>query len=514
MSHAARWLFAATLLASISVLPAHGYDHIVVVIEENHSLSQVLGSGFAPYMDSLAAGGVQFSNFFSITHPSQPNYIQFYSGADQGIKNDNLPASLFTTPNLGASLISGGKTFITYSESLPSIGFTGETFTTVSGQNQYVRKHNPAANWQGAAANPIPSSSNAPFTSFPTNPAGFANLPSVSFVVPNEQNDMHDGSIAQGDTWLNTNLSAYANWAKTNNSLLIVTFDEDNSSTTNANKIPTIFYGAGLRNGTTVATTYTLHNLQQTLASQFNVSGAGMAANTKPIYGAFAGETNGISRTFKQNLNGYTSTLSNNIFNATPNTAGPGIAVLQPDGDTDSATSGNQPSQVLLKFSNIIGPGASQVPAGATILSAKLILTGDTANSSTVSTDTFRLHRMLATWDGTSTWNSLSGGVTPNGIEAASNADFEILPYATAAPHGIFDVTDTLQLWANGTLPNNGWLLQDATGTDGWRIFGETGTTPPSLEITYLNPAAVPEPASLSLLAGGALVLLARRRRN
>jgi Phosphoesterase family. len=72
-------------------------------------------------------------------------------------------------------------------------------------------------------------------------------LPTVSFVVPNEQDDMHDGTVAMGDTWLSQNIEAYRVWATTHNSVLIVTWDEDDSSQNN--QIPTIISGQNIRPG-------------------------------------------------------------------------------------------------------------------------------------------------------------------------------------------------------------------------------------------------------------------------
>ena len=75
----------------------------------------------------------------------------------------------------------------------------------------------------------------------------WASLPTVSFVVPDEQNDMHDGTVAMGDTWLSQNIEAYRVWASTHNSVLIVTWDEDDSSQNN--QIPTIITGQNIRPG-------------------------------------------------------------------------------------------------------------------------------------------------------------------------------------------------------------------------------------------------------------------------
>jgi acid phosphatase len=102
----------------------------------------------------------------------------------------------------------------------------------------YWRKHNPVANWKEFSA------LNLPFSAFP---ADYAQLPTVAFVVPDQLNDMHDGSVKRGDAWLKKNIEQYAQWAMKHNSLLIVTWDEDNGSSDN--RIATIFVGAKVKPG-------------------------------------------------------------------------------------------------------------------------------------------------------------------------------------------------------------------------------------------------------------------------
>jgi hypothetical protein len=227
-------------------------SHVVIVIMENHAYSEIIGNPSAPYINNvLVPNSAVLTNSHAVEHPSQPNYLDLFSGANQGVVGDSTPVGVpFSTPNLGALLINKGFSFATYSESLPSVGFTGDSFTTVAGQNQYQRKHNPAVNWQAADApanNHLAPSLNQPFTAFPTTEVGFANMPTLSIVVPNEQNDMHDGSITTADSWLQNNLEAYRFWAAHNNSILIVTWDEDDF--TSINKIATIFTGQNIRPG-------------------------------------------------------------------------------------------------------------------------------------------------------------------------------------------------------------------------------------------------------------------------
>jgi acid phosphatase len=238
-------------------------DHVVVVIEENHGYHDVIGS--APYIDSLAAQGALFTQSFSITHPSQPNYLALFSGSTQGVTDDSCPQT-FNGGNLGAQLGSAGFTFAGYSEDLPSTGFTG------CSAGGYARKHAPWVNFPNVTA-----SANRPFSAFPTD---FGTLPTVSFVVPNLNDDMHNGSVAQGDVWLRQHMDAYAQWAKTHNSLLIVTWDEDDTS--GNNQIPTIFVGANVKPGQ-YAERIDHYTVLRTIEDSYGLPPLGSAAGAKPI---------------------------------------------------------------------------------------------------------------------------------------------------------------------------------------------------------------------------------------
>lgn len=208
------------------------YSHIVVVVLENHSYSQIVGSSHAPFLNSLITHGASLTRSYAVTHPSQPNYVALFSGSTHGLTNDSCPRSL-TGPNLAASLRSHGRTFVGYSESLPSTGYRG----CVTGA--YARKHSPWINFKA-----LPATLNRPMSAFPKD---LTKLPTVSFVVPNLLHDMHDGTIAQSDVWLKAHLATYAGWARTHNSLLVVTADEDDRSA--GNHIATILTGAHVRAG-------------------------------------------------------------------------------------------------------------------------------------------------------------------------------------------------------------------------------------------------------------------------
>lgn len=194
------------------------YDHIVVCIMENHSYDEIVGSGNAPYINSLLNDAALFTNYHAVTHPSQPNYFALYAGDTFGVTDDNDHTE--ADPSLATVLQAVNRKFVGYPES------------------GSPRKHNP---WESF---PEGTSVEVNFGSFPSD---FTTLPDVAFVIPNLNDDMHDGTIQQGDTWLQNNLDSYIQWAKTHNSLFILTFDEDDSS--QSNQILTFAVGQGVVSG-------------------------------------------------------------------------------------------------------------------------------------------------------------------------------------------------------------------------------------------------------------------------
>ena len=135
----------------------------------------------------------------------------------------------------------------------------------------YARKHAPWVNFTN-----VPAKASMPFTSFRAGPQ----LPTVSFVVPSLDNDMHDGSLAQADTWLATNIAGYANWAKANHALLILTFDEDDTS--EANQVSTVLYGADVRPGT-YGETINHYSVLSTVEQIYGLPTTGLDASTPPL---------------------------------------------------------------------------------------------------------------------------------------------------------------------------------------------------------------------------------------
>jgi acid phosphatase len=210
-------------------------NHIVLVIEENRGFNQIMSQpNNSPYIQALIKEGQLFTHAYGVTHPSQPNYLALFSGSTNDITS-NTCGYQFSSENLASALLDKGMSFASYSESLPEIG------SLICSSEFYQRKHNPITNWQGGR---LPATINLRFSDFPQD---FSKLPTIAFVIPDQSNDMHDGDIPTADQWLSTHIKPYVDWAFKNNSLLILTWDEDNGS--EDNHIVTLFVGPMIKKG-------------------------------------------------------------------------------------------------------------------------------------------------------------------------------------------------------------------------------------------------------------------------
>lgn len=205
---------------------------VTVVIMENRDYDLVIGSSDAPYINkTLVPEAALMTNSHGIGHPSQPNYLALFSGSTQGVSDDSCPHT-FSTVNLGAELLHKGLTFDGYSESMPNDGYTGCT------SGEYARKHNPWVNFTN-----VPASSNLVYTGFPNPP------PTVTFIVPNLCDDMHDCTTQTGDTWLSKNLPPILTYDAANDGLLILTWDEADPDASGTNQIATLLIGPMIKPG-------------------------------------------------------------------------------------------------------------------------------------------------------------------------------------------------------------------------------------------------------------------------
>ncbi len=198
-------------------------------MEENKGYAAVLAG--APYLDGLARSYASSSAWFGIDHPSAPNYVGILSGSRQGVVGDCTPPSCgpFAAPSLGGQLSAAGIPWAAYMESMPSPCYSHAT------AGEYAEKHNPFLYFNDILNNnctahdlPYPGAGALVSTLDGPNPPDFV------WITPNQLDDMHDGSVAQGDNWARANLAPVlaSSWFRDYNSTLIITMDEGDANGT------------------------------------------------------------------------------------------------------------------------------------------------------------------------------------------------------------------------------------------------------------------------------------------
>lgn len=207
-------LFAGTIPAS---------NHVFIVLEENHSYASVIGNSAMPYLNTLANKYGLATQYYANTHPSIGNYFMLTTG--RVITNNDSFCSTITQDNVVRHLLTAGKTFKSYADSLPANGYTG------CGKYPYVKRHNPLAYFSDVA-NSSEKYNLVQFSQFSKDLINH-NLPNYSFIVPNLLHDAHDGTLRAADSWLKTNIAPLIGSSTfQKDGILIIVFDESVNTNT------------------------------------------------------------------------------------------------------------------------------------------------------------------------------------------------------------------------------------------------------------------------------------------
>jgi hypothetical protein len=251
--------------------PPATYDHVVWIVMENHSYSEVVGSSNAPYETQLASQCGSASKFFAETHPSLPNYIAMTSGSPQGITDDSDPsAHPLNVPSI-FSLTAGG--WRSLEESMPNN-------CQLTNSGTYAVRHNPAAYYTNIRTEC--GSLDVPLGSTPDLSARF------TFITPNLCNDTHDCSVSTGDTWLSGLLPKVFASAQyqAGRTAVFLTWDEDDSSM--SNQIPTLVMAPSVVPGTRPTTTFNHYSMLRATEEMLGLSPLlGNAASATSLRSAF-----------------------------------------------------------------------------------------------------------------------------------------------------------------------------------------------------------------------------------
>jgi phosphatidylinositol-3-phosphatase len=227
--------------------------HVFVLVEENHSYSQVIGNAAMPYTNSLAQKYALATQYYGNRHNSLPNYFMLTVG--DLVTTDDLYTGTVTANNVVRALTKAGKTWKVYAESLPSIGYLG------AAPAPYARDHNPFTYFSDVKSSSSQAANVVPITQLASDLKN-GTLPDYAMIVPNLDNDGHDcpnsasyctdtQKLAAIDSWVQTNVGPLINSSAFTNSLLIYTWDESNINdfTHQGGQVATILIGSKVKAG-------------------------------------------------------------------------------------------------------------------------------------------------------------------------------------------------------------------------------------------------------------------------
>jgi hypothetical protein len=271
-----------------SVSSVH-YTHVIWIWMENHSYGDIIGSPDASYINTLAGECGLATNYHNISHPSLPNYIAATSGlglADvKKFKSDCNPSKHCSTS--APSIFGQLDSWKAYEESMTA---------NCEGSNdgEYAVRHNPPPYYTSLTTC---GTNDVPYSGLPADLSS-GRLPAFSFVTPNVIDDMHDGTVAQGDAWLAANVPAILNSSayQNGNVALFITWDEgeggkSNDCATNLTDIgchvPTLVITPSTSPGTQSSTLFNHYSLLGTTEQLLGLPPLGEAANAQSMLADF-----------------------------------------------------------------------------------------------------------------------------------------------------------------------------------------------------------------------------------
>jgi acid phosphatase len=254
--------------------------HVFLVVEENHSFSQVIGNPSMPYLNGLASKYGLATQYYANIHPSIGNYFMLTTGQIETI-DDSFQGTI-SDDNIVRELVKANKTWRSYAEGLPAAGYVGDDVYP------YLKHHNPFAYFSDVVGT-AQAGNIVPFSHFSSDLAS-SNLPDFSFITPNALNDAHDGTLASTDQWLSTNIDPLIQSSDfQNGGLLIIVFDESISTDVAylGGHVAMVVIGPQLKGGYQSSTLFQHQSTLRLVLSTLGVTAFPGAAASAPDMGEF-----------------------------------------------------------------------------------------------------------------------------------------------------------------------------------------------------------------------------------
>lgn len=252
------------------------FRHVVLIVFENHEVDDVLGSSDAPTFNRLASRYATISQYDAVAHPSLPNYLALVSGSTQGIDSDCTDC-VVDGRSLADTLAASRKTWKTYAEGLPRIGFTGAS------SGRYAKKHNPFVYFRRNLT-PARLKRVVPLSRFLPDVRG-GRLPTFSLIVPDLCHDMHDCDVSTGDSWLGEFVKPLLRGPVLKNSVVFVVFDEGTTDIGGGGHVAALALGQLVRPHSRSTAQTNHYGLLRTIEAGLGLPPLGQSARVRPIVG-------------------------------------------------------------------------------------------------------------------------------------------------------------------------------------------------------------------------------------
>jgi acid phosphatase len=260
------------------------FSHVILIVEENHSYSEIIGNSAMPYLNSLTSQYGLATQYFANAHPSMPNYLMLTTGQMETF--DDSFSGTISDDNSIRELVKAGKSWKAYQESIPSPGYLGGDALP------YVRRHNPFSCLSDVQNDSTQAANIVPFSQFSSDLVSNT-LPQFSFVSPDVNNDAHNGTLTAADSWLQSNIAPLlASSTFQNSGLLIITFDEseDTDKDHGGGHVATVIISSNSKMNFQSKTEYQHQSLLRLVLAASGVNTfPGMAASAPDMTEFFAG---------------------------------------------------------------------------------------------------------------------------------------------------------------------------------------------------------------------------------
>ncbi|KAI0155344.1 phosphoesterase family-domain-containing protein [Xylariaceae sp. FL1272] len=265
----------ALTLSPTSDVKGKSFDRFVTIFLENQDFDIAYGD---PNLKALADQGILLDNYFSITHPSQPNYVAAGGGSTNGVILDSFHRISADVETIADLLDAGGVSWSLYQEDMPYSGFQGDYVNQKNGANDYVRKHNPLISYDSMATDVNRLAKSKNFTVFESDLAKDT-LPQWMFITPNMTNDGHDTDITTAGSWAGRFLPPLLDNTNFNSdrTLIVLTFDESENYLAE-NRVMAVLLGSAIPDdkiGTTDSTKYNHYSLLKTVEDNWSLGDLG-----------------------------------------------------------------------------------------------------------------------------------------------------------------------------------------------------------------------------------------------